>query len=131
MMTNLSPASVLAILSDGLARDLVSLALRRAGYTPVICAEPGDARSLVAEHSPAVLLVDLHLNGASGLHLINELKQDGLLAGRAVIVISALSFPEVIQQAVRAGANDFLVKPLNMDVLISRVGREIEKLTGF
>lgn len=122
-MTANRPAQVLVIESDPLLRDLIILALKRGAYFPLACVEPGDARRLIAQTEPSVVLVDLYLAGANGLDLIQELKRDGLLAGRSVIAISALSFSEIITQVIHAGADDFLVKPFAPDLLLSRIER--------
>jgi DNA-binding response OmpR family regulator len=127
MMTDIKPATVLVIESDPLLRDLIILALKRGAYAPLVCAEPRDARRLVIENQPAVVLVDLYLTGTNGLDLIRELNHDNLLAHRIVIAISALSFPEIITQTIQAGAADFLVKPFTADLLLSRIQRLLNR----
>jgi DNA-binding response OmpR family regulator len=73
------------------------------------------ARSSFAEHSPSVAVVDLLISGGAGLDLCRYFKEQGDVL---VIAVSALAARD---QAVAAGADAFLLKPLEPLQLVSAV----------
>ncbi len=118
---------VLVVEFDTLQRDLIVMALNRGAYRPVICDDLSSLRPLMIEHQPAVLLIDLYLPGTNGLDLLKELSREGLLKQRSTIVISAMGFPEIINQVIALGVADFLVKPIYPDLLLKRIQRVVSK----
>ncbi len=124
-MTDPSPVSILVIEFDALQRDLIALTLRRSGFNPILSSDLTEARQTIRERQPQVVLVDLYLPGTNGLDFIRDLRSEGLLEGRSAIALSALGFPEIVGNAIQAGADDFILKPVDPAVLISRVKRHI------
>ena len=115
---------VLVVETDNLLRDLMQLALTRAGYDVRAAADPATALALVdAGAAPDAAVIDLFQPGLSGLKLMQELRARPGLATVPLIVISALGFGEIVEQAVAAGANDFILKPFDPAVLAHKVGR--------
>lgn len=115
--------SVLILEPNILQSDLIKLALIRNFMQPIVCPEPGQIRQLLIQFMPDLLLIDTHLPGQNGLDLIGELRAESLLSRTKVFIISSLGYQEIVQKAVKAGASDFLVKPLDMDLLVSRIHR--------
>lgn len=112
---------VLILEYDKILRDLISMTLNRYHFVPVICQEPQFVRDMIQENSPNILLMDTHLPTQSGIELVRQLKSEGALEGRFVIVLSSLGFPSVVREAIDAGANDFMVKPINFEILMDRL----------
>ena len=79
------------------------------------------------EHIPDILLVDTLLPGINGLDLVSDLNAESFLSRTKVFILSSLGYPEIVQKAARIGAADFLVKPLDTDLLISRIIRSQAK----
>jgi RNA polymerase sigma factor (sigma-70 family) len=78
----------------------------------VVVAEAGDGQEAldrVAEHSPDVVVLDVSMPVKSGLDVTRELREDG---GRDVriLILSMHEDPEYILQAVRAGADGYVLK---------------------
>ncbi len=113
--------SVLILIPNPLQCDLVRMALLRNFMNPIVCPQPSTLRQQLVQHLPDVLLIDTYLPGQNGLELINELNSEILLKRTKVIFISSLGFPEIVQKAAKAGASAFLVKPLNPDLLVTRI----------
>lgn len=112
---------VLVLEYDVLLRDLLQLGLKRNGFMPIFCNDPGTVREEIAMNQPEVMIVDNHLPFSNGIDLLSELKADHLLENIYVIFLSSLGFPPIILQAIKAGADDFLVKPLDMDCLVLKI----------
>lgn len=68
-----------------------------------------DAREMIANLRPDLLLLDLALRGGSGLELLRELRASG--SPLDVIVVTAHSTPELVRRSMQLGVLDYLVKP--------------------
>ena len=119
-------SEVLILEPDALQRDLLAMTLRRCGFEPLICQRGTDVSRLLLERKPALLILDIYQDDKNGLDLLDELRQAGLLVLTRVIVVSSMAFPEIIKRATRLGAADFLVKPLDTDVLMDHISRVMD-----
>ncbi|MDT7687779.1 MAG: hypothetical protein QOE46_538 [Acidobacteriota bacterium] len=100
--------------------------LRRAGFEPLVASDAAQAVELFAAgESVDVAVVDINLPGRSGIELLRE------LSARApeVPVIMITGEPNISQlpEIVRAGAYDFLAKPVVKDAITRAVARAAEK----
>jgi DNA-binding NtrC family response regulator len=92
-------------------REMVSDRLRFLGFE-IACAASGEEGLAVLRTDPApVTLLDLQLPKASGMEVLERIAKEGLPT--TVIVITAEGTLERAVEAMRAGAYDFLPKPLN------------------
>jgi two-component system response regulator MprA len=112
---------ILILEPDHTLRDLMSLALRRQGFEVTLAADPADALRLLEKLAPQVLLLAGLLPQINGIDLLKYCHSRGLVEHTAVILISALGYREIVQKALAAGAADFLVKPIDVDVLSAKV----------
>lgn len=112
---------------DPVLRDLIVAALGRLfpGYRVITAGNGPEALALAGRHRPQLLLIDLLLLRLNGLEVMRQIKGQTRGDPAPIIVISALGFLEVVQQAVAAGAVDFLVKPFDMNLLASKVHRAL------
>ncbi len=83
-----------------------------------------EARRVIAETRPDILVTDIQLPDGNGISLIEE------TTPRAAIVITGHSQIEFAQKALRAGAVDFLLKPLDDQELRSAVQRAVIHVGG-
>jgi two-component system chemotaxis response regulator CheY len=86
-------------------------------------------RALQGEHADCrLVLLDYHLPGASGMDLISWLRNEAGPALRElpVVVLSAESDRDIVVQALRAGAQGYLVKPVPPE----RLYQELERYLG-
>ncbi len=113
--------SVLVLEPNALQCDLIKLALTRRHMNPIICNQTVNLRQQLIQCLPDVLLIDTYLPGQNGLDLIAQLHSEVLLSRTKVFFISSLAFPEIVQKAAKIGASGFLVKPLNLDMMASRI----------
>lgn len=98
--------------------------LRRAGYSVLIAADYDSAITHKAEDLD-VAVVDINLPGKSGIQLLQQLCNSKIYI--PVIMITGEPNLSVIPEIVRAGAYDFIAKPIVKDVLLNAVARAVEK----
>ncbi len=79
------------------------------------------ARAAIAERVPAVLLMDLLVDGRDATDFLNELKSEGLSDQIVSVIFSDRKEKYVEVAALNAGADDFRVKPVNKRVFGSRL----------
>lgn len=113
--------TVLILEPNPLQCALIRMAITRHGMKPIICDQPADLRQHLVQYMPDVLLIDTYLPGHNGLDLIGQLNSEVLLKRTKVFFLSSLGFPEVVQKAAQMGASGFLVKPLDPDLLVTRI----------
>jgi two-component system phosphate regulon response regulator PhoB len=110
----------------GLA-DVLAVHLQASGYQPIVAYDGLEALYALDRVTPRAVLLDLHLPQVSGFRLIQLLKQRLDMPHVPVIVLTALSFQEA-EDAVRAGADDFVTKPFLPAEVVTRVDRLIDRL---
>jgi len=68
---------------------------------------------------PDIYVLDIWMSGADGRELCKRLKRDTLTKNIPVILVSASN--DLKQSAETAGADDFLAKPFEIDVLLAKI----------
>ncbi|MBR1574869.1 MAG: response regulator [Bacteroidales bacterium] len=79
------------------------------------------ALRLVAEKMPDIVVSDIMIPGTSGLEVCARIKEDMLTGHIPVILMTAKSMAVHIIEGYASGADDYIVKPFNINVLISRI----------
>lgn len=93
--------------------------LENAGYVVVADTGRGDeAVRLVSEHKPEVVILDVKMPGMDGIQAAREIAS---VADTAVVILTAFSQRELIDEAVDAGALAYLVKPYQQSDLVPAI----------
>lgn len=98
--------------------------LKRAGYS-VLTAADYESAAMVKPEDLDVAVIDINLPGKSGIQLLERLRSVEIYV--PVIMITGEPKLSVIPEIVRAGAYDFIAKPITKDVLLNVVSRAAEK----
>jgi|GEM_PF-1114791 len=114
---------ILIIDDDQDVRELLRKFLQEAGYS-VSTAENGETgiEHAVAEH-PGLILLDINMPGMNGLEVCRKLRSDPKNVF-SIIMITASEGNEV--EGLESGADDYIVKPFQKEVLLARIRRGIE-----
>ena len=96
-------------------RELLVLTLGRMGLRCDTASSLGDARALLRHNQYALCLTDMRLADGSGVELVREISQ--LYAQTPVAMITAFGNQEAAVGALKAGAFDFVSKPVDLAVL--------------
>jgi len=64
---------------------------------------------------PALILLDLKMPGMNGIELLREIRADDLLRKLPVVVVTSSALESDKTEAIAAGANDYIQKPLALD----------------
>ncbi len=93
--------------------------LKEFGYQSDVCESLKDAQYYLDIRNYDLILVDWMLPDGSGLELVTQVKQDN--PKTVIIVLSARDDKESEIEALRAGADDYIRKPFDFDVLVARI----------
>jgi two-component system OmpR family response regulator len=108
----------------GLAEE-ISAELSRLGYS-VQYADTVEGGLVAARAGAALMIVDRMLHGSDGLSMVETLREEGVKT--PVLVISALSSVDERIRGLKAGGDDYLVKPFAMTELAARVEALLRRL---
>lgn len=113
--------TVLVVDDDRMIRMLVRMLLQREGFQVIEAQTGREGIDMALQHRPDLLISDLIMPEVDGYQMLTALRSEGTCALIPVIVLTAESGTEVQQTVLSLGADDYLVKPFEADVLINRV----------
>jgi sigma-B regulation protein RsbU (phosphoserine phosphatase) len=116
---------ILIVDDDATSRKLLARALSTAGY---VCREldnATDALEFVGREQPAVLLLDFKMPGMDGAEALRRLRADPNPAIAEIPVIMLTGHGESEVTCLNAGADDFVIKPINAEVLRARIETQL------
>lgn len=123
-------AKILVADDDERVRCTLSDVLITQGYT-VIHAQNGiEAVQKTSKDSPDVVLLDLHMPEMNGLEVIKQLKAERSTKIIPIVIITGSDDLDLRVQALKLGADDFIVKPPHMAELSARV-RSLVKVKAY
>ncbi|MFC4307199.1 HD domain-containing phosphohydrolase [Cohnella boryungensis] len=103
--------------------SLLERILKRAGYEDIYSTEdPHGVLDMIRRVDPDIVLLDLHMPGRDGLQVLQEIREQGEEDQYLpVLMLTADTTPEVKQQGLQFGANDFLTKPYDRTEVVLRI----------
>jgi DNA-binding NtrC family response regulator len=119
-------ARILVVDDEANARNALAEILREEGYQVETAADGFKALGRLDSFQPDLVLSDLKMPGMDGVELLGRLKRMPDLRVE-VIMTTAFGAVETAVAAMRAGASDYLTKPLNTDELFVVVERALER----
>jgi len=121
----LKKATILVADDDSNVTELFSAILSRAGYNVVKTTCGGKVLPLAIESKPDAILLDVVFPETNGIDICKSLKENEDLAPVPVLLITGLSDRKNRIDGIKAGANDYLVKPLDKEEVLLRVGNAV------
>lgn len=80
-----------------------------------------DGIKLAKEYLPDIVICDVLMKGKSGIEFCSHIKEDSSLNHIPVILLTASSSPEIKLKGIEGGADDYITKPFEKELLIARV----------
>ncbi len=114
--------------SSTFTRILLANALETLGFEVVAVAKDGrEALDKFAQHSPDIALIDLKLEGIDGIDVIRALTTDNPSAAVALLMPETMDDPDIIVEAVRAGAKAYIKKPTSGEEIKARLTKLLRR----
>jgi two-component system response regulator RegX3 len=113
-----SPACVLLVEDERSISEPFSQALAREGFQPIVAATIAQARAMLEEHEPAIVLLDLMLPDGDGREFARELRTKSQVP---IIMLTARGSEIDRVVGLELGADDYVVKPFAASEVIARI----------
>lgn len=121
-----SAFNVLAVDDIPLNLILVQKMLSRFNFQMRTAANGQLALDAVAAQKPDLILLDLMMPGIDGFEVIRRLRENPDTADIQIVILSALNSNEDIVKGFNVGANDFIMKPIIMEKLLTCVVTQLQ-----
>ncbi len=108
-------------------RVLLSRHMRRAGYEVVEAADGPSALQAIARQPFAAVLLDVVMPGMDGFEVLRLIRKQRSDRELPVIMATVLDGVQDVVQALREGANDYIVKPIDFTLLKVRMEAQIQR----
>lgn len=105
-------------------RRVTQLKLQQAGYEAMTASDGRQALEVLARNPHDLIITDLKMPGMSGMDLLRKVRED--YPEIIVVVVTAFGTIESAVEAMKLGAHDYIIKPVNADALRLVVSRALE-----
>lgn len=121
----MNPANTILIIDDD-ARNIFALkaVLKSKGYKVVSSANAEDTLPLLNSHPDiAIILLDMMMPDIDGYEVLGLLRSHPKYSTLPVIAVTAQAMPGDREKCLEAGANDYVAKPINTDLLANYLSK--------
>jgi len=123
---NQSTGRLLVVDDNDLNREMLTRRLQRKGYEVEMVANGFAALEKLEKESFDLILLDIMMPGMSGLEVLETLRKRQSPAELPIIMATAKTQSEDVVSALRLGANDYVTKPIDFNVLLARVDTHLK-----
>lgn len=118
--SEISPPKILIIEDDLDILDITRIYLEK-NYQVIGLSDPRDSLRTIRDEKPALILLDIVMQNMDGYQLCRAIRD--LPEGKEIpiLMFSALAQKEEIQKAFEVGADDYLIKPFQLDDLLRKI----------
>lgn len=121
---NQKKSTILVIEDEPPIRKLFNISLEGAGYKVVECDNGNEGMRLATSIRPELIILDLGLPDIDGKEIIINIREWSQIP---IIVCSVRNSDEEVIKALELGADDYMTKPFNPDVLLARIQANLRK----
>ena len=121
----MSKANILVVEDDPLQRRLICENLEQQDYTVFESSSGQEAIDIIALHPVDIAVVDFKLDGETGIDVIQDILEKNPLV--TPIMVTAFANVENAVEAIKKGAYDYIVKPIDFKKFLLVIGRALER----
>lgn len=118
---------ILVVDDEAPIRDMLSFTLTREGFEVLHAANGQEARRVVVDDKPDLILMDWMMPGASGIDVVRNLKRDEHQSTIPVIMLTARGQEDDKLVGFASGIDDYLVKPFSNAELLARINAVLRR----
>lgn len=118
---------ILAIASDKKERQIVQDCLNAEGFLSIVAEDGLSGIQQAREHLPDLIICDLVLSEIDGYSLLSMLRQDDMTISIPFIFMATKVTHIDIRKGMELGADDYLIKPLNLKELLKAIAARLER----
>jgi len=122
---------ILVVDDDKEILELMKDTLELSGFSVITSRNADNAMAKIEAVQPSIAILDLNLSGINGFDLTRILKKDSKTKNIPIILISAkFTDTQSIVTGLSSGADDYIAKPFDIDVLVARVKAILRRTSG-
>jgi CheY-like chemotaxis protein len=118
--------TVLVVDDEAPSFELFRFILENGGFRAVLASRGAEALRLAKDEHPDLILLDLLMPGMTGLEVCRRLKADPPTAAIPVVFVSAVAGRSEIEEGLRTGGADYIVKPFDPDEIVRKVRAQLQ-----
>ena len=122
---DVAPPRVLVVDDQPVAALFAARVLEGAGMVVERVGDPMAVLSVLDRFAPDLIVMDLHMPGASGIELTQIIREQERFESLPIVFVSAELDPARQLDTLRLGGDDFLAKPVTPQLLVERVRRSL------
>ena len=115
------PATILIVEDEPAIAELVALHCKHAGYAVQLAHAVLDARDIVDEALPDLVVLDWMLPDKSGIDFARELRKDDRTRDLPILMLTARAAEDDKVRGLEVGADDYVTKPFSPKELMARI----------
>ncbi len=116
---------ILVVDDNEMNRDMLTRRLSRCGFTVIAAADGQEALDKIAEHSFDVIVLDITMPRVDGMEVLRRVRETTTATDLPIIMATAKSDSLDVVRALEMGANDYVTKPLDFQVVLARVRTQV------
>lgn len=106
--------------------QILTILLEDEGYTPLVAHTGPEALEVIYHEPPDVVILDVMMPGMTGMEVLQAIRRNPASADLPVIMVTALGETHDVVQGLELGANDYLTKPPQFEILLARVRTQLK-----
>jgi CheY-like chemotaxis protein len=118
-------ARILIVDDDEAIREIIREALLSEGYEFLFADGGEQTFEVLRKKRVDLVIVDRNMPGMSGIEVVQMIRQNPKTAELKVLMCTGASMTREIDEAFAAGADDYVLKPLNFAALIAKVAKTL------
>ncbi|WP_343690645.1 ATP-binding protein [Chitinophaga sp.] len=125
-MVNLNATNILIIEDDKMSQMILTRFLCSLGSRVTVAGDGMEGMLLGRASKPDIIILDAHIPGMSGKDTLAHIREDDVLKNVPVIIASGDAFNGASEELMNAGANEYLVKPIEFKALHATLTKYID-----
>lgn len=121
-------AKILVVDDDSGIGEMLKTLLEFYGYKVVVTERPEEAEDIIINKDIDLVMLDMLISGVNGTDVCTRLRQTKETAHIPILMMSALH--DAGEKCKKAGANDFIAKPFEMDDLIAKIDSVLSRTSA-
>jgi DNA-binding response OmpR family regulator len=121
-------ARILVVDDDPSIRVLIKETLVLAGHAVDMAGNGYEAITCARKNAYDLVIMDREMPQTNGIQALRTMRRDVKLKNLKVIMCTGASMVKQIDESFQAGANDYTIKPINLDILMAKVKTLLDKV---
>lgn len=108
--------------------NIMRIVIAESGYNVFCAANTQQATEVLSRNPIDLILLDIMLPGTDGLTFCTELRNSEKYKDIPVVFCTAKGERDDIVKAIKAGGNDYIIKPFSKDILLSKIAKVLDSM---